>query len=452
MVTQYRVRQKTFSDKKERVNPFSIYYTATCDKYPNNPYIAQSYDYSTLLSTGSFTDEICLLPSDYEAREAFKKTPEYLAWTRSFKNCTHVKTFKYITLPSVTTYNNKWPHRCGGPSTPLYNGLATVTGQPVADLYSYNNSDFNRPYSGVAVAMDSVLYNDFITITKTDYAEMAHRLLSDSKLLGSKTFSLANFIYELKEVSNLVSVFKTKLLSFAGVGNANLAYQFGIAPLMGDIQAIYDVVLNLRRRIKAWNSQIGKTKIYNSHITYRTINETVSANPEFSLYSNKIEYQIVGKIRAHAYFEPQYISELDTEKLFTKFLGLNAPISIVWQALPFSFLVDWVVSVGDMIDTYENSNNLVQVRSPVIGYSVKIEIKSSNSYTFKAWPDPWSDGTFARPSGPHGIRLDTYSLFQRTRVPAKDIPAIRPVDSLAFTPVQSANHIGLAASLVFTRR
>jgi hypothetical protein len=49
---------------------------------------------------------------------------------------------------------------------------------------------------------------------------------------------------------------------------------------------------------------------------------------------------------------PQYSKWLATTLAFLDAVGLNANPRIIWDALKYSFVVDWFARVGDHLDTY----------------------------------------------------------------------------------------------------
>jgi len=100
-------------------------------------------------------------------------------------------------------------------------------------------------------------------------------------------------------------------------------------------------------------------------------------------------------------------------KLYGKALGLLQKLgatvdpSIAWNAIPFSFLIDWVYPVGEFL----HRHNI-----PLVDINVTIE-----SFGFGAGAT-MSRIVYLFPNGMNmPIRHESYSLYQRTRIPIEDV-------------------------------
>lgn len=113
-----------------------------------------------------------------------------------------------------------------------------------------------------------------------------------------------------------------------------LEYNFAIRPLVGDIStaaALYQ----------------DPTTVLNK------LNLTVTAS---SRVSDKREYKNIvhggDKIRYYAMANRRMsvtYSIVDAEQVANKALGLNAPLASAWELVPFSWVIDYVVNIGDYL-------------------------------------------------------------------------------------------------------
>lgn len=149
---------------------------------------------------------------------------------------------------------------------------------------------------------------------------------------------------------------------------ANLAWQFAVRPTISDAKKIASLLENFRSMVTELIRKSEKRQIRH----YKRPVDNL-----FDLPSSVSENHVVlfgtgssnnSTIRKTEYlFRPKYHASMlftyDASKLkgllgsvsgLISALGANRVASIIWEAIPFSFIVDWFVNVGDMIATYED--------------------------------------------------------------------------------------------------
>ena len=203
---------------------------------------------------------------------------------------------------------------------------------------------------------------------------------------------LANFAWELPDVRSLWPAFRDliKLKRRPGkpkhpdrtektVANAYLAYNFGVVPLVGDLVRIYDRLRTLNDHIE-WlrknSGQITKVEFKTglSQPTSSTLPYLPSTPPSpYGFWRNITELRAGMKAWALVTYDVSALTDLQLKtKTLLRSFGLNNPAAIVWEAIPYSFVVDWVSNVGDLIEKLE-----VPVKLPCVfhdcGYGVWVE-------------------------------------------------------------------------------
>lgn len=107
-----------------------------------------------------------------------------------------------------------------------------------------------------------------------------------------------------------------------------LAYQFGLLPLMNDIYNGVDA--------------IRKAQIKSDTVKVKSVAMDKAAFPLL------IPYSFDGSLERGC--EASYTYKLDDHRLATlSTLGLTNPISLAWELLPSSYIVDWFLSIGDVL-------------------------------------------------------------------------------------------------------
>lgn len=386
----------------------------------------------------------------YEERFAYLQSQAYQDYKLTFKNCFNVqKAYSMeITGPFISYEDKSW-----------YTDDACQRYTFAGDLFTtyldwYHSGLY--PLDPVAAFKTRSQFLDPIVFNDLRKYELIELLTSDHKLIGSETFSVANFIYEIKEVLSLTSIFKLKTNNFAKEGSDRwLAFNFGIKPLIDDIKAIYDILANLNMRINRWNEMCETSETLNVHAKLsedlQEVNFTSYGGP-YNNIKNEITGTFYHKIVGHTYFKPQPISDIDQMKLHLSLTGLNNPLSVIWEAIPYSFLVDWVYGVSDMIEAYEASEPVIKTSSQTFGYSVKYDLVLQNRASFAndQLPHVTAYTTLDTPPGSYTEMCNITEVetsFDRQLVDLLLEGNINPVDVAEFKPSLDGKQISLIAAL-----
>lgn len=121
-------------------------------------------------------------------------------------------------------------------------------------------------------------------------------------------------------------------LSPCDIASANLGLSFGVAPLLNDI---YSSVLELKNVV--------------ADDVYMTIKVKAKARAEFldqvrSVYlRSNGEWTVSDRVTAYVQFDT------DTASNFTP----GNPLEVAWEAVPYSFVIDWMVPVGDYLSSLD---------------------------------------------------------------------------------------------------
>jgi hypothetical protein len=125
--------------------------------------------------------------------------------------------------------------------------------------------------------------------------------------------------------------------SFKGVANFQLAMQFGVKPLISDINDIVELSSgSLDFNTEAFRRR--RKRSFPRELLSTTTNGGVTTNV-YESGSVEVKYRIVARVKAGP-----VLSALK--------LGLG-PLSLAWELTPWSFVVDWLLPVGDAIEQAE---------------------------------------------------------------------------------------------------
>jgi hypothetical protein len=176
---------------------------------------------------------------------------------------------------------------------------------------------------------------------------------------GIKTqISSLNFLYELREIKRLFDFWSKKRSRLKNLANAHLNYSFGWAPLISDTERILELMVNFNQK---WNELVEQAnkpiKRHHSRVLSPRSVSTQSANLGASCWDFKA-VTTQEEVRYTATVTYRYTIPLQWRGVPARFLGmmdaygLNLNPSILWNAVPWSFAVDWITTTGSWLESW----------------------------------------------------------------------------------------------------
>ncbi len=184
------------------------------------------------------------------------------------------------------------------------------------------------------------------------------------------SFEALNAIYELKDLPHML---KQQLShnNLKDIGNYYLALQFGWKPLLRDIRNMYNTQRIISQRIKQLLRDNGRpvrrrvsvrtdsATTYASGQSYGAFAPTISTG-FYQGYTPTYQDTTVTEERIWAsaqfrYWLPEGPKDINwTNQMKARILGSNTPSpKNVWDAIPWTWLTDWFVDIGSMIETMD---------------------------------------------------------------------------------------------------
>lgn len=265
--------------------------------------------------------------------------------------------------------------------------------------------------------------------TPTDSA-MAIQVLKRSNPSRSDV-ELPVALFELREIPQLLHKEGNKIIELA---NKNLQYQFGIAPTVNDLIKLLcfvDAVDSRVKNLKALNESGIRRKV--SLWSGSTSGQSSNASLNSTVVSVSGYYKWVTKVHKWGFVEwfpshPRIWTEEETRrKAWEIAYGLTLDFNTLWQALPWSWLIDWCSNVGDVL---EASRNTADVSHSVVQLMTRQETVAEYVYT--------QGGQYTSP-----CRV-MHVTKQRTLVPNVSIEAQ--------LPILSGRQLSILGSIGVTRR
>jgi len=256
--------------------------------------------------------------------------------------------------------------------------------------------------------------------------------------------------------------------SLRASGDAYLQSAFNIAPLLRDICSIYAALTQANKKINDLLARQGRRQKRHYSRTwlpteYACTEDTASFSMnggQYSLYATNVgetgcpmantgmslrcvRYAIVEQAEFHAEIEYNYnYTRFQAENAqilgFLDSLGVNLNPAIIWNAIPWSFLVDWLFGVSRWLNTMKTSNMDPVINITQFLWSTKVRRR------VRCYVE--SNPTFAQKLVTQKTFLpDIYETAYRRGV---DLPTSSSIKTSGL----SSTEFSLGAALVITRR
>lgn len=186
------------------------------------------------------------------------------------------------------------------------------------------------------------------------------------------------FIWELKDIPQLVfrwGRILAKQFSKSGpsspwalpvaVAEQNLEWQFAIKPFLNDMRKLLDFESAVQKRIERLQKMQQRGSI-GGNIDVWDASDTVTVSNIFptALYqeSNRgdITYEATRRVWVTAKMTPLIQLPQNDDKAMERLarrlvFGRDISVSTIWEAMPWSWLIDWFGNVGDLLMIHRNS-------------------------------------------------------------------------------------------------
>lgn len=213
-------------------------------------------------------------------------------------------------------------------------------------------------------------------------------------------FTITNFVYELGEVSSLVKWFDKSKSVFRNASQDTLNYNFGLKPFISDLKSAHEGLKSLDHRLRQFISQAGVPQ--RRHVKFQVTNNVSSVTTTESGYVNPqlyITHSLTGTVENVHVITYNYrytIPDLTYQQLRTRALldtiGAYLGAYEVWQAIPYSFVIDWFWDVGKYLKQFRDPWIVPTVKFSPSTYSISTKAQISenrdiygNKINFGSW-------------------------------------------------------------------
>jgi len=267
--------------------------------------------------------------------------------------------------------------------------------------------------------------------------------------------SVPNFLYELTDITKMYENLRdlkryvqttrpSRNPLASNVANAHLAVSFGWLPTIGDVSGMVSAVWNFRQKIKDFEKLVGTT----IRRSLRVLDTSTTKSGVYLLNGNnslqvKWNGTLKRTIRTHFVYRPQpilAISEMDkTLRGLMDSLGFEFNPRIIWDEIPFSFVVDWFFGVGKWLSNFK----IDALELPILCTDSCVTIKDELRVESYLVENPFGYPT-------NSTSMETYPAWVTTEMSFQRIPLLPNFDVFQGLgwKMPSGKQTALLASLV----
>lgn len=253
---------------------------------------------------------------------------------------------------------------------------------------------------------------------KVDYGEALAEAKTTANHLARSASDLARVLLAArkgnwKKVSNILGLNPKRKALDKSAGNRWLEYQYGWLPLIGDIYDTYGLLTDGFRRNRMVASSVRRLE------TTYTDDTGDRSDPTKTALSHTTRVVDTAKV---------YYSIKESRLAYLSQLGLINPAEVAWAVVPYSFVVDWVLPVGDFLEALTARLGI----DFIDGYY-------SSTVTSKTWYRPAPPSVYQGKCVVNDMTAVTmFSGYRRTRMSNFPTPALYVKSPFSTTHVVSA--------------
>jgi hypothetical protein len=170
-------------------------------------------------------------------------------------------------------------------------------------------------------------------------------------------FSLPNDLLDWKQLGNLTKVWRKGSSLVTQMAGARLNYKFGWVPTIADLNELTKIVLDLKGTLTDFKSTIGQT-ISSRCLLLKDSNVKVGNVLVDGNTHRQWRGQLDRTVHGFLVYQPLPLAvfgEMDeTLRTLLDSTGFELNPKILWDKIPFSFVIDWFVNIGDYLATFKH--------------------------------------------------------------------------------------------------
>lgn len=352
-----------------------------------------------------------------------------------FHNCVHVK-YTVKPTPKTGVYYD-------GPYGQVHNPIAFSAPVETPSIKSLANNDFLREaFQSIKPKLKASMSLPNFLLELKDIA----RIIPDSTQLTRYADALRGYSgnpFRKKKVLGSKRI--SEAAHFAA--SQHLSAQFGYLPLIDDAFKLYESIQSFNRKLKDLKRRANRpvSGYYSKSNTYTDPAVTIADWPDWCrfCYQDQVTVKTIVGIN---YRYSVSMAAIKTPFVFTKYLGFRSNPRILWDAIPFSFIVDWFLGIGKFLEVYDEGAVPVTMNISEVWVT---DIATVNRSYYMVDTTTSSGRNWYSGPGPQGsVEFKIYNRRKLDIDPAflMEIPPLPKVNSLTRNKVVLAGSLGVVLS------
>lgn len=212
---------------------------------------------------------------------------------------------------------------------------------PVTGHTRLSNSSYGLGYQAAAPFVSpKTPYYDLEGIDWDEIMEASGRFLNDKYASVAKEVSLFNNLFELDELPGLIKPLQKYRY---------LDYKFGIEPLYRDLMTLHSNLKNLKARLASLRRSANAPRRFRHLVRNVEVSLPVRPFGVPRLDSRFLKARVYGQFTMTL----PALSELDQQiAVLLDALGAHLDVQVWYDATPFSWLLDWILPLGDYLEQF----------------------------------------------------------------------------------------------------
>jgi hypothetical protein len=223
-----------------------------------------------------------------------------------------------------------------------------------------------------------------------DFKSLPHTIEAVSHFTYIGARSIAQYLRFLRHATG-----KTRTLA-----DAYLQLKFNLQPLVSDVNGIFRSLSNLEKRLNALLTSAARPQHKHFAYTWKEFEDADETSDPYQwdqypyLYGSNFTHRRTNyestKFHAEVEYNVTFLGyQIEHARLLFLLdsLGINGNPSIIWNAIPWSFVIDWLVGVSAFLNRFKVSNMEPEVNIRQYLWSVKRVRRCSFEKTLGvSWP------------------------------------------------------------------
>lgn len=229
---------------------------------------------------------------------------------------------------------------------------------PTSDLYDANKyymkeQDFSMSEikTWIRKLVNPALLTNLPSLNQDDWGDLAHEASSN---LDANSANMIAFVKDLRKVKDLIPQLK-ELGKIKTHASNYLGLEYGILPTVGDLKSIFEAF---------------KQTKYMDRAGYRRVSAYAIRTSSYELLGELVPIQHTRRLHLAVNENDTGLDSL-TEKV--RSLGVFPSLNNIWDLVPYSFVLDWFVDVGSVLERIDTHHRLFNLDIPYVIKSDKIE-------------------------------------------------------------------------------